>query len=332
MMEMGKAMMGTGEADGPKRALDAAEAAISNPLLDDVSMKGAKGVLIHITGGPDLTLFEADEAANRIRQEVDPDANIKVGSTFDAKLEGRIRVSVVATGIDAEQRVQPKPTAQMPMVNTIGRGMQPARQPAMAIAAAPIAAAPAQAAMTLAEPATAAVATQPNPVHAMQSAAEEKLQADLAEQKRKYEEARSKFEEAEAAISRQRQAPAATRSVVRFDDDQITRESAGLRGEAAPLNRPAPPPEAHATGLMGTIGGLFTRKQAKRAEAAPGTHFQPEPDATVASRQIEPRFADAIGPRATHRPLKQETPSLFANGPAEDPLEIPAFLRRQANS
>lgn len=99
MAEMGKAMMGTGEAEGERRALDAAEAAISNPLLDDVSMKGAKGVLINITGGYDMTLYEVDEAANRIREDVDPNANIIFGSTFDEKLNGRIRVSVVATGI-----------------------------------------------------------------------------------------------------------------------------------------------------------------------------------------------------------------------------------------
>ncbi|MBW8310103.1 MAG: cell division protein FtsZ [Candidatus Paracaedibacteraceae bacterium] len=99
MAEMGKAMMGTGEAQGDRRALDAAEAAISNPLLDDVSMKGARGVLINITGGFDMTLYEVDEAANRIRDEVDPDANIIFGSTFDEKLNGTMRVSVVATGI-----------------------------------------------------------------------------------------------------------------------------------------------------------------------------------------------------------------------------------------
>lgn len=102
MAEMGKAMMGTGEAEGDRRALDAAEAAISNPLLDDVSMKGAKGVLINITGGYDMTLYEVDEAANRIREDVESEANIIFGSTFDEKLNGRIRVSVVATGIGNE--------------------------------------------------------------------------------------------------------------------------------------------------------------------------------------------------------------------------------------
>ncbi len=98
---MGKAMMGTGEAQGEGRAIESAEAAISSPLLDDVSMRGAKAVLINITGGLDMTLYEVDEAANRIREEVDPDAHIIFGSTFDESLEGRIRVSCVATGIDA---------------------------------------------------------------------------------------------------------------------------------------------------------------------------------------------------------------------------------------
>ncbi|WP_203291973.1 cell division protein FtsZ [Maricaulis parjimensis] len=109
MNEMGKAMMGTGEAGGEKRAVEAAQAAISNPLLDDVSMKGATGVLINITGGYDMTLYEVDEAANEIRAEVDPEANIIVGSTFDETMEGSMRVSVVATGIDAEAHVQADP-------------------------------------------------------------------------------------------------------------------------------------------------------------------------------------------------------------------------------
>ena len=103
MKEMGKAMMGTGEATGEKRALTAAEAAIANPLIDDSSMKGARGLLISITGGKDLTLFEVDEAATRIREEVDQDANIIVGATFDETLDGIIRVSVVATGIEQAQ-------------------------------------------------------------------------------------------------------------------------------------------------------------------------------------------------------------------------------------
>jgi len=110
MSEMGKAMMGTGEAEGERRALDAAEAAIANPLLDDTSMKGAKAVLINITGGSDITLFEVDEAASRIRAEVDQDAYIIIGSAFDNDLQGKMRVSVVATGIDAVAGVMPQPT------------------------------------------------------------------------------------------------------------------------------------------------------------------------------------------------------------------------------
>src|SRR5947199_1734806 len=114
MSEMGKAMMGTGEAEGDRRAVDAAEAAINNPLLEDVSMKGARGVLINITGGSDMTLFEVDEAANRIREEVDPEANIIFGSTFDEKLAGRMRISVVATGIDIAI------SAQRPLLSLVG--------------------------------------------------------------------------------------------------------------------------------------------------------------------------------------------------------------------
>tara|TARA_B100000575_G_scaffold203686_1_gene165291 strand:- start:779 stop:2560 length:1782 start_codon:yes stop_codon:yes gene_type:complete len=109
MSEMGKAMMGTGEASGETRAIEAAESAINNPLLDDSSMKGAKAVLINITGGMDMTLFEVDEAANRIREEVDPDATIIFGSAFEEKLEGVMRVSVVATGIDALSISTPLP-------------------------------------------------------------------------------------------------------------------------------------------------------------------------------------------------------------------------------
>ena len=126
MSEMGKAMMGTGEAEGERRAVDAAEAAISNPLLEDVSMKGARGVLINITGGLDMTLFEVDEAANRVREEVDPNANIIFGSTFDEKLQGKMRISVVATGIDGDNNPQgeraPTLATRLPEPNVAQRG------------------------------------------------------------------------------------------------------------------------------------------------------------------------------------------------------------------
>lgn len=114
MREMGKAMMGTGEASGDGRAMAAAEAAIANPLLDETSMRGAQGLLISITGGRDMTLFEVDEAATRIREEVDQEANIILGATFDESLEGIIRVSVVATGIDiTAEQISGRPVADM---------------------------------------------------------------------------------------------------------------------------------------------------------------------------------------------------------------------------
>ena len=136
MRGMGKAMMGTGEATGERRANLAAEAAIANPLLDEVSMKGARGLLISITGGHDLTLYEVDEAASRIRQEVDEDANIILGATFDSSLEGVIRVSVVATGIDLAAITADDPTSMARMAEAAERmraqmqALQPKPQPA----------------------------------------------------------------------------------------------------------------------------------------------------------------------------------------------------------
>ena len=125
MRDMGKAMMGTGEASGEGRAMTAAEAAIANPLLDETSMKGAGGLLISITGGRDMTLFEVDEAATRIREEVDQDANIILGATFDESLEGLIRVSVVATGIESGEA-----TATRPAATAIPRAVTGAAAPA----------------------------------------------------------------------------------------------------------------------------------------------------------------------------------------------------------
>ena len=137
MDEMGKAMMGTGEAEGEDRAIQAAERAINNPLLDEISLKGARGVLINVTGGEDLTLFELDEAANRIRGEVDPDANIIVGSTLDASMAGVLRVSVVATGIDVMEGEEADRTTMRhgaPVVSATSRPA-PAEVPVEAVAA-----------------------------------------------------------------------------------------------------------------------------------------------------------------------------------------------------
>jgi len=117
MSEMGKAMMGTGEASGEGRAVAAAEAAIANPLIDDVSLKGARGLIINITGGKDITLYEVDEAANRIKQEVDEEANIIYGTTCDDRLDGLVRVSIVATGIDSNLGINAKPLETFQPIN-----------------------------------------------------------------------------------------------------------------------------------------------------------------------------------------------------------------------
>ena len=154
MSEMGKAMMGTGEAEGDNRAIEAAEKAIANPLLDGVSMKGAKGVIVSITGGEDMRLMEVDEAASHIKELVDPDANIIWGSAFNNDLEGKIRVSVVATGIEAEPGTQAEPAKVFAFQPAAPRKIEPA--PAPAAAAAP--------AVTLTPPAPApAPAPAPQP-------------------------------------------------------------------------------------------------------------------------------------------------------------------------
>jgi cell division protein FtsZ len=134
MRGMGTAMMGMGEAEGENRALEAARAAIDNPLLDDVSLKGARGVLINITGGYDMTLFELDEAANEIRREIDPNANIILGSAFDSELEGKIRVSVIAAGIESGLTVEAAPqpvqqTVRQPIAEPIAEEVIQAEAP-----------------------------------------------------------------------------------------------------------------------------------------------------------------------------------------------------------
>ncbi|WP_417669919.1 cell division protein FtsZ [Roseibium sp.] len=163
MRGMGKAMMGTGEASGEKRAQQAAEAAIANPLLDESSMKGARGLLISITGGNDLTLFEVDEAATRIREEVDADANIILGATFDESLDGIIRVSVVATGIDREVDAEMlgKPESKPVIATKPAEAAAPAAAAAKAIAADVAAKAVASLERELAVPAPIAAASDP---------------------------------------------------------------------------------------------------------------------------------------------------------------------------
>lgn len=186
MLEMGKAMMGTGEASGERRAIDSAEAAISNPLLDDVSLKGARSLLVNITGGMDMTLFEVDEAMNRIREEVDPEANIIFGSTFNEDMQGSMRVSVVATGIDIQKNAQ-APAPKIPVTeNKKPYSITPAAKAEFRPTAIPVtAAAPQMETTTRQQAAPAALAEEETTRHtqpAMESSApmlQEEQQAPL---------------------------------------------------------------------------------------------------------------------------------------------------------
>jgi cell division protein FtsZ len=173
MSEMGKAMMGTGEADGDNRAIEAAEQAIANPLLDGVSMKGAKGVIISITGGEDMRLMEVDEAANHIRELVDPDANIIWGSAFNNDLGGKIRVSVVATGIGAEEIMpipQPAKVFTFPTARTAEPKPEPEPEPEK-IELPPLTLTPPE------EPAREAADAEPTPIETEAAAASEEVAA-----------------------------------------------------------------------------------------------------------------------------------------------------------
>ncbi|HYM30807.1 MAG TPA: cell division protein FtsZ, partial [Candidatus Cybelea sp.] len=321
MNEMGKAMMGTGESEGSNRAIDAAEAAIANPLLDDVSMKGAKGVLINITGGLDLTLFEVDEAANRIRNEVDPDANIIVGSTFDESLAGRMRVSVVATGIDSVAMAQPRPSATItPMVRPAAAVQLRTTQSAAPVQVAqPMPAMQPQAQMQVQpqqQPAAqpqAIVQPMASPVRAVEP---EPAQAPLA-----FEQPaapppilRPAVERGAAFIAPRPVAPEAVREPVRAPDP--FREAAMVNAGGETTRRP---------NLLERI----TRAGRPRAEAhLPQQRVEP----------VAPRPAPAAQPAPAQK-MTPKAPTLGGLEPGDrvavpredDLLDIPAFLRRQAN-
>lgn len=373
MSEMGKAMMGTGEADGEHRAIEAAERAIANPLLDDISMKGARGVLINITGGPDLTLFEVDEAANRIREEVDPEANIIVGSTLDANMEGRMRVSVVATGIDAAaqqagqpQQVSPalrlvtppqaKPVnfgaAPRPAATQAAPGMaMPATQPAAAqpvvaqILGAPAVAAPMTAGATaLAMPDPVAIAPEPAlelpapaalPESAM-IAPDMPLAADPAAFVAAAPTAEPAPRPFAAQLAEAQAVQAAFMPPAAQPMPTPVQAPAALRqpdpfAEADMVNRPAEPKKK--ASLFDRITGVARRAEAEQApalrQAEPQFTRQPiQPAAPVAVpaatvRVEQPRQAD-LGLTAS---AERTTPTR----PQDDLLDIPAFLRRQAN-
>jgi cell division protein FtsZ len=313
MDEMGKAMMGTGEAEGEDRAIQAAEKAIANPLLDEISLRGAKGVLINITGGHDLTLFELDEAANRIREEVDPEANIIVGSTLDESLGGLMRVSVVATGIDATDVNTEMPVPRRSM-------SQPLRQNVSVDDVAPVSAAQA--------PAAAPVAAEMK-----QEVEQAALFQDLQPVQDQYEEAN--VVEDDDGLP----APAYQPEVAAFEprqEEAIEAEPEAFVAPRAPTPG-TPSPEA------------LARLRAAAQKAAPEQHRQAQQQqgeqgdkGRFGINSLINRMTGHAEGEAQARPARQQPPvqtraSAVApqpqesNDPDQERIEIPAFLRRQAN-
>ena len=331
MMEMGKAMMGTGEAEGEKRALDSAEAAISSPLLDDVSMKGAKAVLINITGGPDMTLFEVDEAANRIRDEVDPDANIIFGSTFAADLEGRMRVSVVATGIDSEGMVRRHDGDARPM----GAGYPPGgpREEAAHEGSEVVPLRP--------EPSSPAAAEAGAPVPGSEAAARATVHARAVQREttiaKPVSQPRHDVETAgpgDAAVTTPARARVAAPEQAKGEGDFFIPTA-----PARPTSTPPPEPFAEAAVAN---GGRSERKRPaslleRIASAGRVRRATAEAEETKAVPEVAEGERDVPPMRTTERldpePLSAPQPELAKDAPQanEDLLEIPAFLRRQAN-
>jgi cell division protein FtsZ len=320
MREMGKAMMGTGESSGEKRALSAAEAAISNPLIDDSSMKGAKGVLISITGGKDLTLYEVDEAATRIREEVDKDANIIVGATFDQSLDGIIRVSVVATGIDKVA------TATRPAAATAPAAARPATPPTRI---------PAHAIAAIEQAATAAVAAAILPPTAVEDVTIRSMppKPSLFLEPKSEAPAAPAPQPAQAFVPPQpERVPVRTR-MPRIEDLPMPaqREIRARRGELDDM----PPPEKQRMGLLQRLASVGLGRREEEPE--------PMPESKPAIRPIPP-LADRMPPRPAEKAPVSEyarrapqgldihgRPAPVNNSQEEDQLEIPAFLRRQAN-
>jgi len=349
MKEMGKAMMGTGEASGEKRALTAAEAAISNPLIDDASMKGAKGLLISITGCKDLTLYEVDEAATRIREEVDQDANIIVGATFDESLDGIIRVSVVATGIDNTGRMRDQGPAEAALKELAGKLRTQAPKP---VAAAPAVHMPAVASVEQTVP------PLPNPavanaVASVESAAHAAVAAAILPQTG-FEDVSirpktikpSLFDQIETEAS----APAAEAPAPAFippAPERVMRAPRMPRKEDLPLpgralmeqqGQTPHHPEQQRKSLMQRLAAVGLGRRTEDTPEAPRTARampQYQAPARPSPRQPEGRPDDPVSEyarRSAPQGLDQHgRQAPVNNSPEEDQLDIPAFLRRQAN-
>ncbi len=360
MTEMGKAMMGTGEAEGDNRSIEAAEAAISNPLLDDVSMKGARGVLINITGGSDMTLFEVDEAANRIRDEVDPEANIIFGSTFVQSLEGQMRVSVVATGIDADQIEASRPVT-LSLVSDQNGGAPEAEAGEAPSAATPASAAIGTGSPTLdtesvartapsAEPREPRLAPQQhldsNPESATRSTPA--VAAQQAEVEQRMAAAHT------AAPLQQPQGPAAQVSEEGFFAPPPVKPEAKKPLVADSDARPDPFAEADLANSAGardqgrSSAALSRRKAqsffARMSGAARAIHGvaqtgeeTPGSGPTPPRQESAPPAAAASAPQPSDDGLPQpltgsnSAETIGSSAAEEELLDIPAFLRRQAN-
>jgi cell division protein FtsZ len=338
MREMGKAMMGTGEASGEKRALTAAEAAISNPLIDDASMKGARGLLISITGGKDLTLYEVDEAATRIREEVDQDANIIVGATFDESLEGVIRVSVVATGIDNTGRMRDQGPTEAALRELAGKLRNDPRRappaPTAAVAHEPVA-------PTIPTPAVvSAAASVESAAHAAVAAAILPQTAidDVSIRPRPVKP--SLFDQIEPEAPPAHEPPPA--QFVPPAPERALRAPRMPRPEEFPLpgralvekqGQPDNHPEERRKSLMQRLAavGLGRRGESEAPRTAP----QYQQPVRPSPRQPEGRTADPVSEYARRTapqgldPHGRQAP--VHNSSEDDQLDIPAFLRRQAN-
>ncbi len=323
MSEMGKAMMGTGEATGEKRAVLAAEAAIANPLLDETSMKGARGLLISITGGNDLTLYEVDEAASRIRQEVDEEANIILGATFDSALDGVVRVSVVATGIDQATISQIEPVAYQPRVEAAPRVRAPA--PA-SIRAAPLQ--PAQVQAIQSAPFVNDVELQP--VAPVAVAFPEPI-----EPRREHEEEASYFIP-----------PAAEQPLVRAprmpqieDLPPVAQNQLRvMRERERETQATGSAPEPRRRSLLEKLAAFgITRHDEEPAARAPTPVLAPAAPQRAQSAPVT--HADFGRPQPRPQPQRtpsgavdpQTRPSHRAPATEDDHLDIPAFLRRHPN-
>ncbi len=324
MDEMGKAMMGTGEADGEDRAVQAAEKAIANPLLDEISLKGAKGVLINITGGYDLTLFELDEAANRIREEVDPDANIIVGSTLDTEMEGMMRVSVVATGIDA---LEPSeiPVPRRGMAEPLVAGTNAARAASEAPEPQPVAGEdrPAEPVAPVAEEADAPSlftdfeAPEPEAEAAPEPAAPA---GEFDPMTAGQDDVPPPAWQPEAGEEVAAAAPEAPRAPGTPTPEAIARLRAAVSKSATPAPEEMPPGEARRAAERPRFGinSLINRMTGHA-----------EPAAERPARE-QPPMARPAAPQPPARPAAPADVEAGAD-PEQERIEIPAFLRRQAN-